>query len=97
MPLRFKIYRVQSGVGIPGIAVGEMYCRCADIEVEPRGKYPVQVNACAEIGVYFASHYSIVGIAEIVIRLPAERCAEPPFVVKRQAGSDPAMRAPWKA
>ena len=84
----FKIYRVQSGVGVPGIAVGEMYCRCADIEVEPRGKYPVQVNACAEIGVYFASHYSIVGIAEIVIRLPAKRCAEPPFVVKRQAGSD---------
>lgn len=42
----------------------------------------------AEIGVYFASHYSIVGIAEIVIRLPAKRCAEPPFVVKRQAGSD---------
>ena len=25
----FKIYRVQSGVGVPGIAVGEMYCRCA--------------------------------------------------------------------
>ena len=78
----FKIYRVQSGVGVPGIAVGEMYCRCADIEVEPRRQYPVQMNSGIEICIDFGSYNGIIGVGEVIVWFPAERCAESPFVIK---------------